>query len=366
MTELRHTPLYEVQKQAGGRFVPFAGWEMAVQFAGVLAEHRAVRENAGVFDVSHMGELLVEGPGALDALQFVCTNDIGKLQDGSALYTVMCTENGGIVDDLIVYRQAAESYFICVNASRRQADFEHVRAHAAKFRCVVRDVSEDYAQLALQGPKSEALLAKLTKADLSQLRSFSFVDIEVAGQSTVRVARTGYTGEPGFELYCKPQVAAPLWRALMEVGQSEGLQPCGLGARDTLRLEMKFPLYGNDIDLDHNPLEAGLGWVVKFSKDFLGKKALEAIKAQGLQRTWCGFVMRERGIPRQGYDVLSDGKLVGKVTSGTHSPSLDVGIGTAYVPKTLGAPGTPLLIAIRDKQVRAEVVSTPFYKREKK
>ena len=362
---LRRTPLFDVQKARGGRFVPFAGWEMPVQFSGLVAEHRAVREHAGLFDVSHMGEVRVEGPEALEALQFIVTNDLSKLVDGKAMYTVMCVEDGGIVDDLIVYREAADRYFLCVNASRRQADFQHLRQHAARFRCSMVDVSDSYAQLALQGPKAASLLAELTAHPVADMAPFTWADAPVGGVNPVRIARTGYTGEHGFELYCAPAQAPALWQALEEAGTKYELAPCGLGARDTLRLEMKYPLYGNDIDLQHNPLEAGLGWVVKPGKGaFVGSAALAKIKEAGCSRRWVGFKMTERGIPRQGYVIAAAGEPVGVVTSGTHSPTLGEPIGCGYVPAALAKPGSSLQIIIRDKPVGGIVVSTPFLKRD--
>lgn len=339
---------------------------MPVQFAGLVAEHQAVRQHAGLFDVSHMGELIVEGPEALAALQHVVTNDLGKLTDGKALYTVMCVESGGVVDDLIVYRESTTRYFLCVNASRRDADREHIRRLITRFRCKLSDVSQDYAQIALQGPQADAILAKLTSHPVAPMAPFTWADTTVAGLDKVRVARTGYTGEKGFELYCAPAQAEPLWRALEEAGGPLGLVPCGLGARDTLRLEMKYPLYGNDIDLDHTPLEAGLGWVVKLAKgDFVGQAALAAQKEKGVARKWVGFKAVERGIPRQGYPIAVGGKEVGTVSSGTHSPTLGYGIGCGYVPAEHAAVGSRLDIIIREKTVAAEVVATPFLKRDK-
>ena len=345
--------------------MPFAGWEMPVQFAGIIAEHQAVRTRVGLFDVSHMGELTIEGPDALAAVQYAVTNDVAKLRDGTALYAAMCVESGGIVDDLIIYREAADRFFLCVNASRKDADFAHLRAVVTRFRCRVYDRSDDFAQLALQGPKALALLGELTALAVGMMPSFTFVDGTVAGITGVRIARTGYTGEDGVELYCAPQAADALWRALERAGEKYGLAPCGLGARDTLRLEMKYPLYGNDIDLEHNPIEAGLGWIVKLAKgDFLGHTAIAAVAANGPARQWVGFKMNGRGIPRHGHRIRADGKDVGVVTSGTHAPSLGEAIGAGYVTANLAAVGTKLEIVVRDKVVPAVVVDTPFYQRE--
>lgn len=365
MEQLKRTPFYALQAARGARFVPFAGYEMPVQFTQVMAEHHAVRKQAGLFDVSHMGEFIVEGAGALAALQKAVTNDVAKLTDGKALYTVMCVDNGGIVDDLIIYRESGTRFFLCVNASRRADDFAHLQTVVKGFDCRLTDESDAWAQLALQGPAAEAILQPLVRADLKALASFGFVDATVAGVPGVRIARTGYTGEPGFELYVKNAGAEALWRALDESGRAHGLALCGLGCRDTLRLEMKYPLYGNDIDLDHNPLEAGLGWVVKLDKgDFVGRAALERVKAEGVKRKWVGLRMVDRGIPRHGYPIEVGGRVVGVVTSGTHSPSLNEPIGAGYVETAHAALGSKIEVIIRDKKVLAEVCKTPFYKRE--
>lgn len=365
MNDLRRTPFYDLQKERGARFVPFGGWELPVQYEGLIAEHQTVRERVGLFDVSHMGEVVVEGPGALDAVQYLVTNDVARLSPGKAFYTVMCLDHGGIVDDLIVYMESTTRFFLCINASRRDNDVAHITATLARFDCRVIDVSDSYAQLALQGPRAKALLQSLCTADVSSMDSFTWQDAQVAGISGVRIARTGYTGEHGYELYCSPRDGAALWLAIEGAGRDHGLGFCGLGARDTLRLEMKYPLYGNDIDDAHNPLEAGLGWVVKLKKgDFLGRAALEQAKARGLTRQWVGFKMRGRGIPRHGYPIAVDGREVGSVTSGTHSPSLGEPIGTGYVPTSHAKPGARLHVIIRDKPVEAEVVETPFYQKE--
>jgi aminomethyltransferase len=361
LQKLCRTPLYSLQQARGGRFVDFAGWEMAVQFAGLVSEHLATRSHAGLFDVSHMGELTVTGPQALAALQLLVTNDVAKLQDGRALYTVMCVQDGGIVDDLIVYREHQDSYFLCVNASRRQADLAHIKLHSSQFDCQVTDVSDAWALLALQGPQAQAIVTALCPSDTTGMRPFAWMFTELRGVP-VRLARTGYTGEHGFEIFVQTSAAEALFLALEKVGTSHGMQLCGLGARDTLRLEMKYPLYGNDIDLQHHPLEAGLGWVVKFAKgDFLGRAALLQHKEQGPVRAWVGLKMLGRGIARAGYKIFAQGQQVGCVTSGTHSPSLGKPIACGYVPVALSAPGTPLDILIRDRPVQAQVVNTPFY-----
>lgn len=361
MTELARTPFYERQAAAGARFVPFAGYEMAVQVSGVKAEHLAVRNEVGLFDVSHMGEVVIEGPGATAALQTLITNDVEKIADGRALYSVMCQEDGGIVDDLIVYRESPTRFFLVINASRRRDDIAHMQRVLADHDCSLDDQSEQWALLALQGPEAGAVLAGITELDLASLKAFHFIDGEVGGCSGVRVARTGYTGEDGFELYCPTDRAVALWDALFEARPT--LTVCGLGARDTLRLEMKFPLYGNDLDLAHNPYEAGLGWVVKLDKgDFVGRAALEAVKRAGPARKWVGFAMEGRGIPRQGYPIRVD-DATGVVTSGTHSPTLGAPIGAGYVPTEHSAVGTAIEIEIRGKAVPARIVKTPFISR---
>ena len=365
MTDIEKTPLYDVHAARGARFVPFAGFEMPVQFAGVIAEHKAVREAAGLFDVSHMGEIILEGGDALSGLQNIVTNDISKLEDGQALYTVMCRDDGGIVDDLIVYREAVDRYFLCVNASRRDVDFDHIVSHLRGMDVAAFDASEDYAQIAFQGPKALEILARVTEAKVLEMKPFTWVDATVAGVEEVRIARTGYTGEDGVELYLAPEGAAQVWEALEEAGKSDGVVPCGLGARDTLRLEMKYALYGNDIDENRNPYEAGLGWVVKLAKgDFIGKAALEKVKADKPAQKLVGFKLEGRGIPRQGYEIAVEGETVGVVTSGTHSPSLGEAIGVGYVPRSLSKAGSKFDVLVRGKPVPAVVVKTPFYKRD--
>ncbi len=360
--KILRTPLFALQQARGGRFVPFAGWEMAVQFAGVVAEHMAVRSAVGLFDVSHMGEIVLEGPQAAAAVQHLITQDVSKLLDNRALYTVMCSEAGGIVDDLIVYREHPERFFLCVNASRCSDDFAHMQAHTKAFDCSVTDVSAAWAQVALQGPLAQTMISGICRHNSADMKPFSWVDTQVGGID-VRLARTGYTGEHGFELYCQSNDAEALFLALEKAGEPHKLGLCGLGARDTLRLEMKYPLYGNDIDLAHNPFEAGLGWVVKLQKGaFVGSKALQAIKAAPLARQWIGFKMMGRGIARPGYPITAEGRVIGSVTSGTHSPSLGEAIGCGYVPTRLAQPGMAFDIMIRDKPVPAQVVATPFYK----
>jgi aminomethyltransferase len=359
---LKRTPLYEEHVQSGGKMVPFAGWEMPVQYpTGILEEHRAVRTKAGLFDVSHMGEVDVRGPDALALVQHITTNDASKLEVGQAQYSVMCREDGGAIDDCIVYR-LADRYMIVVNAANRAKDFDWIVAHAADRDVTVTDISDEIGLLALQGPLAASILARLTNADLDGIRYYHFAEGMVDGGPAI-ISRTGYTGEDGFELYVAAGAAASLWRRLLQVGGPDGLVPVGLGARDSLRLEMGYALYGNDIDEQHTPLEAGLGWVTKLDKDdFIGQGALAKQKEAGVEQKLVGFLLKERGFPRHGYLVRWQGRDVGEVTSGAHAPSLNVGVGMAYVPSAAAKPGTPIEVVVRDRPVAAEVMRPPFYK----
>jgi aminomethyltransferase len=342
--------------------VEFAGWDMPVQYSGLLEEHEAVRTRAGLFDVSHMGEVVFRGPQALAALNRAFTNDLGRVADGQAQYGCLCRENGGIVDDVVIYRRSAEDLLVCVNAGNRQKDLEWLTAHAGG--ADVRNESDDWGQLALQGPRALAVLKKLTSADLDGIKTYRHAPGTVAGVECL-VARTGYTGEDGFELFCPAGKADGLWEAVLAAGKPEGIQPAGLGCRDTLRLEMAYRLYGSDMDDGTSPLEAGLAWVVKFDKgDFIGRAALQAQKEQGLTRKLVGFQLTEPGIARHGHPVVRDGQAVGVVTSGTRSPSLKTSIGLAYVPPALAAEGSALAVEIRGKPVAAVVVKTPFLSRK--
>jgi aminomethyltransferase len=341
--------------------VEFCGWDMPVQYSGILDEHAAVRTRVGLFDVSHMGEVIFRGPKALEALNRAFTNDLSKVADGQAQYGCLCRETGGIVDDVVVYRRGAEDLLVCVNAANRAKDFEWLSAHAGG--ADVRNESDEFAQLALQGPLAAQVLQRLTAVNLSAIRTYRFTRGDVAGVPCL-VARTGYTGEDGFELFCPPDRAAHLWDALVEAGRPEQLVPCGLGARDSLRLEMAYRLYGSDMDDRTTPLEAGLSWVVKLDKgEFVGRDALVRQKEQGLARKLVGFAMTDAGIARHGYPVLQDGHEVGEVTSGTRSPSLGTSIGLAYVPPALAAEGSTFAIEIRGRAAAAKAVKTPFYVR---
>lgn len=357
----KKTPFHDRHARAGGRFVEFAGFEMPVQYTGIMDEHRHVRTAVGVFDVSHMGEVFVEGPDALPALNRIITNDLEKIVDGQALYTAMCLPTGGIIDDLVVYRFSAHKLLVVCNASNVAKDFAWIADHI-EGEATATDRSADYAQLAVQGPKAEALLQPICDRPLDGMGRYRFTEGRVGGVEGI-IARTGYTGEDGFELYVPAERGPALWDALFEAGKGE-LLPIGLGARDTLRLEMKYALYGNDIDESTTPLEAGLSWICKLKKPggFIGRPALLEQKAAGIPRRLVAFSMEGKGAPaRHGYPVLDDaGEPVGHVTSGTRSPSLGINIGMAYVPDALRKVGTPLRIAIRKKVAEATVVKPPF------
>ena len=345
---LQYTPLHDRHVELGARMVPFAGWEMPVQYAGVIEEHRAVRADAGVFDVSHMGELEVEGPHARDLLQSTLSNDVDRLEVGQAQYTLLTNEDGGIVDDLIVYRLGDCSYLLVVNASNRAAAYAWLKEREVP-GSDVRDVSEDCALLAVQGPRA------IERLGLPPAKPFTFAESSLDGVE-VMVNRTGYTGEDGCELLCMSEDAVQLWDAVLE----RGAVPCGLGARDTLRLEVCYPLHGNDIGPDIDAISAGLGWACALDKEFEGVDVLRRVKADGPERRLVAFVMEEKAIPRQGMTI--DGG--GEVTSGSHSPMLDVGIGLGYVPSAEAQPGTELTIDVRGRPRRARVVKKPIYRKE--
>lgn len=343
--------------------VEFAGWEMPVQYAGVIDEHLAVRRHAGLFDVSHMGEIEVRGAGALELCQQLTANDIGRMKQFQAQYNLLLNEKAGVVDDVIVYRLAADNFFICVNASNIAKDFHWIRSHAQGHPSVdVENVSDRYAQLALQGPAAEAILQPLTQLSLAEIKSFYFADGAVASVRC-RVARTGYTGEAGFELYCDAADGEKLWNSLLEAGAPHGLVPAGLGARDTLRLEKAYPLYGHELDDQTTPLEAGLDWVVKFSKNrFIGRDILAKQKEAGLSRKLVGIELVEPGIARAGYRVVKGDQPVGHVTSGTRSPSLEKSIALAYVSSAEAALNNSLAVEIRGRKVGCKTIGLPFYR----
>jgi len=365
---LRRTHLYREHQALGARIVPFAGWEMPVQYAGVVKEHHAVRTAAGIFDVSHMGELFVEGPEAEKFIDSLVSADLTKLPENKAVYCVACNERGTILDDLIVYRRARDKFLIVCNASNIAKISTHFEHNSKKWQVSFEDLSDDYSLIAVQGPKAVDVVRKAGADEaIPALASFCLTDGKVAGIPVI-AARTGYTAEDGFELFTENEHAPKLWRALV----AAGAEPAGLGARDTLRLEGRLSLYGNEIDETTNPLEAGLGWVTKLDKnrDFLGKSALHKIKAEGTPRKLVGFEMVGRGIARHGYPIVewtgseTPGAPIGIVTSGSPAPSLDKNIGLGYVPAALTEPGSRIGIEIRGKVVEAVVVKTPFYKRK--
>ncbi len=358
---LKKTPLNEIEKELGGKMVDFGGWELPVQFSGILDEHEAVRTRVGVFDVSHMGEVTVKGRGALSMLQKATCNDVSKLEDGRAQYNGLLYPTAGFVDDILIYRNAPDDYFIVVNASNSDKDYEWFRECAKGFDADVRNLSAEYAQLAIQGPQAEKLLQPMTDVELSKMKYYRFGKGKVDGVAAI-VSRTGYTGEDGFEVYVSPEHSTRIMRKII----AAGAKPCGLGARDTLRLEAKMALYGNDIDHTTTPLEADLGWIVKLDKgDFNGRDVLRRENAEGVRRRLVGFEMVDRGIARHGYPVVDGSQEIGVVTSGTHSPTLKKAIGLAYVPPDKTAQGSEFAVLIRGKETRARVVPTPFYKRAK-
>lgn len=358
---MKRTALFDKHISLGAKMVDFAGFEMPVQYSGVTEEHFAVREKVGIFDVSHMGQFFVEGPHAKALLQYVGTNNVDTLKDGKAQYTCLPNGNGGIVDDLIIYKMQDEKYFVVVNASNIQKDWDHITKYNEEFGANLRDVSDEMSLIAVQGPKATETLQKLTDTDLSTLPFYHFAIGTVAGISDVIISNTGYTGSGGFELYFKNEDAIKMWEALADAGKEFGLLPCGLASRDTLRLEKGFCLYGNDIDDTTSPLEAGLGWITKFDKDFVDKQRLLEQKEAGVTKKLVGFEMQERAIPRHGYKVVdAEGTEIGTVTSGTMSPLRNVGIGLAYVSTAHTAPESPIFIQIRNKKVPAKVVKTPF------
>jgi aminomethyltransferase len=361
--DLKKTPLYPLYAEFGAKTVEFGGWDMPVQFSSILQEHEAVRTKAGLFDVSHMGEFQVTGAEAAHFLQHVVTNDVGKLKPGMAMYSPMTNHQGGCVDDLLIYCFTVDKYWVVVNAGNIDKDFQWLSNHADGFDVHLENHSAGIALLALQGPLSETILQPLTTVDLSQLQFYRFVEGEVAGMSMV-ISRTGYTGEDGFEMYVDAVHSGSLWRQLMDQGSPVGLIPCGLGARDTLRLEAKLPLYGHELTDDITPLEAGLGMFVKLDVgDFVGRDVLAKQKEDGVSRKIVGVQLLERGIPRADYRVFSGEKEVGFFTSGTMSPTLKTAIGLALVDIDVSAVDTPLEVDIRGKRVPATVVKTPFYKR---
>jgi aminomethyltransferase len=361
---LQKTSLNPVHRACGAKMVDFGGWDMPVQYSGLIDEHNTVRKAVGLFDVSHMGEIEIHGPEADKLVDFVTTNSVAKLKVGQAHYSGLLYEHGGFVDDILVHKVAPDSFFICVNASNQLKDFEHIVEHNT-FDAEVVYASEKYAQIAIQGPRALETLKKMTATDLAAIKYYWFTDGEVSG-TPARIARTGYTGEDGFEIYIDPSEAGRIWNELLAAGAEFGIKPCGLGARNTLRLESKMALYGHEIHASINPLEADLAWIVKLDKgEFIGREALVKQKDRGLSRKLVGFEMRGRGIGRDGYEVTVNGAPAGWVTSGSPAPTLNQNIGLCYLPVEFAKTGQTIQVMVRNQPVDAEVVETPFYKRSK-
>ncbi len=361
---LDKTPLNWVHRSLGAKMVDFGGWDMPVEYSGIIEEHLAVRTGVGLFDVSHMGEIEIRGPQALQLVERVTPNAAGRLADGQAQYSALLYPTGCFVDDVLVHRLAADHYLLCVNASNQRKDYEWIVSQN-RFDAQVEYASPRYAQLAIQGPRALAALAKLTAVDLAAIRYYWFLHGEVLGAPAI-IARTGYTGEDGFEIYIPPEEAARIWNAILESGAEFDIRPCGLGARNTLRLEARLALYGHEIDASTTPLEAGLGWIVKLDKgEFIGRDVLVKQKQNGVARRLAGFEMRERGIAREGYLVRVEGAAAGVVTSGSYAPFLKKNIGLCYLPAGRAAAGQAIQVDIRGQAVAAEVVPTPFYSRKR-
>ena len=359
---MKQTALYNTHKALGAKMVPFAGYEMPVHYEGVNAEHQTVREAVGVFDVSHMGEFLIKGPEALKLIQKLCSNDAASLKIGQAQYSYLPNSIGGIVDDLIVYRLETNGFLMVVNANNIEKDWNWIKSHNT-FDVEMKDLSSQYALLAIQGPKAIMAVQALSNIDLAAIKFYHFKIGDFAGIQDVIISATGYTGSGGLEIYCRNKDAKQIWNAVFEAGNPYGIKPIGLAARDTLRLEMGYCLYGNDIDHSTSPIDAGLSWITKFSKEFINSKKLKEQKERGSQQKLVGFELQDRGIPRKGYEIVdANGLPLGVVTSGTMAPSLGIGIGMGYVAAHSTAIGTPLGIKIRKKTVAALIVKTPFYK----
>lgn len=360
---MKNTALSHIHESLGAKMVPFAGYNMPVQYEGVNAEHETVRTGVGVFDVSHMGEFLLTGENALALIQKVSSNDASTLEIGKAQYSCLPNNDGGIVDDLIIYKIKEEQYLLVVNASNIEKDWNWISSHN-DLGVEMKDLSEDYSLLAIQGPKAVEAMQSLTSVDLSQIKYYHFEVADFAGIEHVIISATGYTGSGGFEIYCKNSEVEQIWNKVFEAGASFGIKPIGLAARDTLRLEMGFCLYGNDINDTTSPLEAGLGWITKFTKDFVNAENLKAQKEAGVTRKLVGFEMIERGIPRHDYEIAdANGNLIGIVTSGTQAPSLGIAIGMGYVTTNFATPDSEIYIRIRNKDIKAKVVKMPFYKK---
>jgi len=359
---MKNTALTHIHESLGAKIVPFAGYNMPVQYEGINIEHETVRNGVGVFDVSHMGEFLITGPNALTLIQKVCSNDASKLFDGKAQYSCLPNNEGGIVDDLIIYRLDEEKYVLVVNASNIEKDWDWISSHN-DVDAEMRNLSDDFSLLAIQGPTAAKAMQSLTSVDLENMKYYTFEVADFAGIEHVIISATGYTGSGGFEIYCKNSEVEQVWNKVMEAGADYGIKPIGLAARDTLRLEMGFCLYGNDINDTTSPIEAGLGWITKFTKEFTNSEALKKQKELGTERKLIAFTLDERGIPRHDYDIVDgNGKKIGIVTSGTMSPSLKIGIGLGYVPIIFTEIGSKINIQIRKNAIPATVVKLPFYK----
>lgn len=358
--EIKKVPLNDVHEKLGAKMIPFAGYNMPVRYSSDIEEHMTVRNGVGVFDVSHMGEFKVEGPQALDLIQRVTSNDASKLVDNQAQYSCLPNDKGGIVDDLLVYKLKHNDYMLVVNASNIEKDWNWISKFNTK-GAVMKNISDDIALFAVQGPKAVAVLQKLTKVDLKSIPYYHFTVGDFAGASNIIISNTGYTGAGGFEIYVPKSLAEKVWNAIFEAGKSDDIKPIGLGARDTLRLEMGFCLYGNDIDDTTSPLEAGLGWITKFTKDFTNSTALKAEKEKGVSKKLVGFKMIDKGIPRHDYVIRdAEGSAIGKVTSGTMSPVLGIGIGMGYVEANNAVPGSEIFIEVRGRNLKAEVSKLPL------
>ncbi len=359
---MKKIALNDVHKALNAKMVPFAGFNMPVSYEGINIEHQTVRNAVGVFDVSHMGEFLISGDKALDLIQKVSSNDASKLVDGKAQYCCLPNNDGGIVDDLIVYRINAEKYLLVVNASNVEKDWNWISQHNT-MDATMENLSDEYSLLAIQGPKAAEAMQSLTDVNLKDMKFYTFEVAEFAGVKDVIISATGYTGSGGFEIYFKNEDAKEIWNKVMEAGANYGIKPIGLAARDTLRLEMGYCLYGNDIDDTTSPIEAGLGWVTKFTKDFINSEALKKEKEEGPKRKLIAFELDQRGVPRHGYDIVDEnGKIIGIITSGTMSPSLDKGIGLGYIPTEIAKTKEKIFIQIRNKAIPATQVKLPFYK----
>ncbi len=363
MENSQKTPLYEEHLNLKGKVVDFHGWALPIEYEGILQEHEAVRERAGLFDVSHMGEIRIKGQEAEAFVQYLMTNDIKGLNDGQIVYTFMCYPDGGVVDDLLVYKYDSEHYYLVVNASNVEKDFQWITDQQQSYKVEIENESEEVAEVALQGPKAEAILQKLTETPLEEITFFTFKDgVRIKGKDCL-VSRTGYTGEDGFEIYMKPEDAREIWQAILKAGEEDGIKPAGLGARDTLRFEAGLPLYGNELSKEITPLEAGFGFFVKFTEeDFIGKAALKKQKEEGLERKIVGFELTKKGIPREGYEVYKDGEKIGYVTTGYLSPTLNKSIGLALIDIEHSKMGSTIQVKIRKREIDATIISKRFLK----